>query len=435
MHSISTCNTAPSERRRQAIARLAALVLVGVMLAGAAGCGVRDIDSTYGRRRGNAAESVNGVSVLARMFEQRGAKVSSWGRLSPRLNSADVIIWAPDDFAPPNDKQRKFLEDWLWDQSGRTLVYIGRDYDGAVAYWEQVAAQAPPKDFANFQRKLAKARASHQSARLQMPQESKNRWFTLQRDGARRRATTLSSPVGGWSEGIDPAKTEIVLESRLSVPTEPPADDWQPLPQYEVLLESSGDPLVMRVTDTPWKESKILVVANGSFLVNAGLVNHEHRKLAGRLIDECGSPQRVVFLESGPGEPDVFENEPGAAYTTGLEFLRTWPLWPIALQAIVLGVMICFALFPIFGRPQTRARPSDSDFGRHISALGDLLSRTQDRDYAIARLDHYQQSVRRESGASHVKPRQTPKNSPFDASRTAAAILSSSASSSATPTS
>ncbi len=47
-------------------------------------------------------------------------------------------------------------------------------------------------------------------------------------------------------------------------------------------------------------QSQLLVVANGSFLLNAMLVNHEHRKLAGKLVDAIGPGGRdVVFLESG----------------------------------------------------------------------------------------------------------------------------------------
>jgi hypothetical protein len=422
MPSINNCSTAspevgPATRRPCPLRHAAALALLTACAAPLIGCGPRDIDATYGRRKGLASASVNGVSVLAGMFEQRGYKVSSWKRLSPRLNGADVIVWAPDDFAPPTDEQRKFLEDWLWDGAGRTLIYIGRDYDAAITYWEHAAQSAPPEDYAELHRRLAKARTAHDEARTNMPADAANRWFTLKRDAPKRRVTTLSSPAGDWTRTVDPAKTQIVLESRIGIPSEQPASDSQPLPSHEVLLESSGDPLVIRVTDSGWDDGQILVVANGSFLLNAGLVNRENRKLASRLIDECGDRERVVFLESGPGEPEVFDNEPGAAYTTGLEALRTWPMWPIVLQGIALGVIICFALFPIFGRPLTLPRPPDSDFSRHIAALGDLMARTQDRGYALARLDHYQQAVRRESGASHLKPRQTQKNSPFDRSQ------------------
>src|SRR5262245_15139570 len=87
------------------------LIAVGALLAGR-----RDeqLPEVYGRRRGGeAGRSVNGTSVFADFFKRAGHRVTTWGRLSPRLNEADVIVWTPDNFAPPNDKERTFIEQWL----------------------------------------------------------------------------------------------------------------------------------------------------------------------------------------------------------------------------------------------------------------------------------------------------------------------------------
>ncbi len=74
------------------------LLLLGL----SAGC--RDtVHTEYGRRRGlQAANSLNGTSVLAHMFQQSGHRVSSWRRLSPKLDREQVIVWVPDDFAAPD---------------------------------------------------------------------------------------------------------------------------------------------------------------------------------------------------------------------------------------------------------------------------------------------------------------------------------------------
>ena len=78
----------------------------------------------------------------------------------------------------------------------------------------------------------------------------------------------------------------------------------------EVLLRSGKDVLVSR---RPYDESQLIVVANGSFLLNLPLVNHEHRKLAGKLIDAVGSPRKtVVFLESYAGGPPIRDKDPAA---------------------------------------------------------------------------------------------------------------------------
>jgi len=63
-----------------------------------------------------------------------------------------------------------------------------------------------------------------------------------------------------------------------------------------------------------------------------------------------------------------------------------WPLNAILLQLAVLGIIFCFARWPIFGRPQQPVAESLSDFGKHVAAVGELLRRTKDRNYARARL-------------------------------------------------
>ncbi|MGZ8467055.1 MAG: glutamate ligase domain-containing protein, partial [Candidatus Binatia bacterium] len=44
---------------------------------------------------------------------------------------------------PPTVEQRRFLERWLASGSGRTLVYVGRDYDASIDYWKKTQALAP----------------------------------------------------------------------------------------------------------------------------------------------------------------------------------------------------------------------------------------------------------------------------------------------------
>ena len=59
--------------------------------------------------------------------------------------------------------------------------------------------------------------------------------------------------------------------------------------------------------------------------------------------------------------------------------------------------------WPIFGRPRQLLPPSPSDFGKHVAALGQLLARTQDHNYAQSRLAQYRQIAERKSGRSHLK--------------------------------
>ena len=361
------------------------------------------LPSDYGRRRGSGyGPSVSGTAGLADVFKKAGYRVQTFSRLSPRLNEADVIVWAPDDFEPPGKEQREFLEDWLYKGEGRVVVYIGRDYDAASAYWAEVRPTAPPEDAGEVQRRLARAKADFAAARAKMPVKGYARWFTAKRDAPRRDIRSLQGP---WAQGIDPKKCDIVLAGRLDVPAQadkPAADP--PLPEkFEPLLTSEGDSLAFRVEDPQtMDDGQVIVVANGSWLLNYPLVNHEHRKLAARLVNECGSPGKVAFVESYAGGPTVSDADPSDA-ASPLAFMDVWPLNAIIIHLTILGIIFCLARSPIFGRPRELPAQSPADFGRHVAALGELLARTKDQSYARARLEHYRSLAKRDSGKSHLK--------------------------------
>ena len=148
------------------------------------------------------------------------------------------------------------------------------------------------------------------------------------------------------------------------------------------LLTSGDDVLVAEQWLDFGERGRIITVANGSFLLNLPLVNHEHRKLAAELIAAAGEPGRVVFLASDQGGPPI---DPESSDSLWAMF-RAWPLGPILLHFAALGIIFCFARWPIFGRPKNVSSEQTSDFGKHVGALGELLRRTKDRDYALARL-------------------------------------------------
>jgi hypothetical protein len=427
---------------------------VGVLLL--AGCGgTPELGTEYGQRQSpRAAGSVNGVGVLADMFEDQGHRITTWHRLSPRIRENNVIVWAPDDFSPPSPEARRFLEAWLSEEDDRTLVYIGRDYDAAIEYWNSVLPGAPPDEAEAIERRLARSRSEFDSARAALPAKEYARWFLLDNTQPRREVRQLS---GSWVEqlngaqaGLDATKSQIEIRSRLKIPSDGdiPAAERGDL-EFTPLLASGADALVTRVTFaddyepepggepdpaepmpddtyTDWYEddydpgpsnSQILVVTNGSFLLNLPLVNHQHRLLAGKLIEECEGYEalQVAVLESGPDVP-VYDREPQSP--SYLDLLRKWPMNVILLHALGLGVLFCFVFYPIFGRPVERTvlrveqgvpifagigseSTGPSDFGKHIDALGEMMARTQEQQYAQARLDHYQQHVKRDSGLSH----------------------------------
>jgi hypothetical protein len=401
------------EKRRSRDGTWRATWSLALLMLATAGCGTESIDATYGRRRGaSGGDSVNGTRVLAEMFESYGHKVSTRNYLSPKMSEFDVAVWFPDDFGLPTAEQQEFLEEWVSDEPGRTLVYVGRDYDAAVDYWETVLSTTPPQQVAEVLRRQARAKARYDHARTEMPAEGECRWFAVRGNAPDRaigRDGDREPRVGGlWTRGnaINPSQLNIRLRGRLLPPTKLPKGRYGSRFRTQTLLAAGEDPLVWEVVDARWKKGKILVVANGSFLVNLGLVEHEHRKLAGKLITSCGEPQRrVAFLESGAGGPEVFDQEPGEDYPTGFEAFVIWPIGPILMHFIVLGLVYLASRMSIFGRPSELAPEAISDFGHHIDALGELLARSQNYRYAEQRLEDYRERVRRDHGASPATDR------------------------------
>lgn len=362
---------AAAKRRNVCLSALA------VLLAASAGCQA-GLETKYGKRTGpEATHSVNGTSVLGDMFADAGYRVDSRGYLSPNLETAQTIVWFPDDFEPPKPNVVAWFDEWLAGGEERTLIYVGRDFDAAPLYWRKMRTAYPPEDKKLADQNLVESRGDHDIAR-QALKDGECPWFNIKASKLKRDVRTLAGP---WSEGVDPSKVEIQLHSRI-VPSE----------YADVLLRSDGDVIVSREEiDEAW--AQVIVVANGSFLLNMALVNHEHRRLAGKLIDCVADEGRVVFLESRPGGPKIVDSEPAPRMHTGLEILYIWPMSAILLHFVVLGIIFCFARWPIFGRAAELDAEPASDFGRHVEALGKLLEQSGDQEYAQAKMRNYRDKV------------------------------------------
>ncbi|MFO7906995.1 MAG: hypothetical protein R6U98_30340 [Pirellulaceae bacterium] len=367
------------------------IVILMLILAGCGDSGERLI-TDYGRRRGSAASSVNGTTVLAEMFRKAGGRPATVVNLSSNLEHYDVIIWAPDDFEIPRKDARVFLEKWLKSKAGGTLVYIGRDYDAACAYWQPMIPNSPAAERREVMRRLAEVQAAHSRARLHMPREACCEWFVMRRDYPGRHVDVLDGP---WSEGIDAKQSRVWSQGRLDIPTDAELTtffednpEFGPgRPRYTELLGGPRETLAFRVRKSTWKTSQVLVVANGSFLLNLPLVNDQHRRLAGRLISECRPFENVAFLESQPGGPPVVgESKPADETAKRSRVL-------LAAHWLILGLVFCFHVFPIFGRPKSIETEPVADFGEHVDAMATLLEGTGDKAYAERQLKRYHSAV------------------------------------------
>ena len=250
-----------------------------------------DIETAYGNRAAmDGKSSVNGTAVFGEMCEQAGHRVFSRGALSPKLKQrADCIVWFPKNFDPPMPETQQWMEEWLWDRPGRTLIYVGRDFDAAELYWKNIKPTAPKNQRQEIQRRLAEEKSYLDKSRAGASALDRCEWFTYDNKPKHRKVRSLQSSEG-WHDGIEAEKLEIELNGRI-----------KPSGDAVVLLESQGDMLVSR---QDVGQGRLFVVANGSFLLNLPLVNHEHRRLAGKLIEEVGpAPQTVVFLENPWKDP------------------------------------------------------------------------------------------------------------------------------------
>jgi len=357
-----------------------------------------ELNTDYGKvtsSRGNS--SVNGTSVLAGMFEKNGYRVKRLNRISPRLNKYQTIIWFPDDFAPPSSEAIEALEEWLNEGNGRKLFYVGRDFDAATKYLQDLGDAEVSQQPEETRRRLAEAKLRHdqQSLRNRFSNSDSCRWFEIAETG-RQRVKNLS---GYWSEKVAANQTEIERSTLLKPPKSWFSDNYS---EATPLLKADGHDFVWSANfSSDWRsESELVVISNGSFLLNYGLVNRENRKLAGALIEYCNSASEIVFLDSGPeGIPISKSDKPNR---NAWAWIAQPPLSYIVPHFLMWSVLFCFVFFPIFGRPKkwlpkrsASGKPmphrEQSSFRNHIVAMGKLLQRGNHFDEALTTIKQYKE--------------------------------------------
>lgn len=401
------------------------------------------IDDTYGKAAGSGQRSVAGTGALAEMFREAGFEVRSGDSLGRHLDRAQTIVWAPDSYKLPSDEVCDFFDKWLAQKPGRTLVYIGRDYSAEYDYWSDMAERLHGVEKIKALRNKAEKSNKMRLVRDMYEFDQTHRWFVQQDAPVARRVERLTAPVwSGWTVGIDESKTKLRMQSSLSFP--PPTDeekealekaasthdefDYEYEEEYEyeydpevysqyfekgydeslvkldpvVLLEADGRPMVSSAQYGAGENpSALVVVSNGSFLLNYPLTVPENRKLAAKLIDECGPPGLTYFLYSGPEEIEI--RDPRDPRRTAWTMFTEWPLGIFMIHLTIAGLILCLAAFPIFGRARSYVTRDLQDFGYHLEAVGKLLERRKAYDFARQRLAAYSEWMKRETG-SRVRP-------------------------------
>ena len=178
----------------------------------------------YGQSAGVAGDNIQGTSLLASMFRDAGYRMTTARTLGRTVNRANVVVWFPDRFSPPNKTTCEFFEQWLIDMPGRTLVYVGRDYHADVAYWRRIndeaaaARDAAPTELYDLRRWYARSRAEEQERDSNRRDSDSCKWFQIARDILPRDANELTGP---WAETAAQAKYPACRDGALDAAGDP----------------------------------------------------------------------------------------------------------------------------------------------------------------------------------------------------------------------
>ena len=430
--------------------RLGLLRCFVLLLPVLSGCSYIPWPESFGEVTGsNSMRSLNGMGVHRRMWESTGAKILTPHKLSPRLDSIDTIVLVGSSYQPPGSLARDWLEKWLGEKSGRTVVYFGRDFDASLLYREETVDQVAETERDRARTQLASNQAeSYLLRNSQIPEDTFCRWFYLRTSA---RPTVHQSFTGPWSDELDGLEgnwpTGVLLEppdpnlrkrkpswitgpKPALVPANRPfvvgsdgdqslgdkevqrsiwkADEledtkawdaeWKLAGDAKVLLSGqNGTPLVHRIENSKFRGSKILIVTNGAPFLNGSIIKPLQRKVSEMVIQECLPAKRVAMIEYDENGLLLSNVAGGSDTDFGVQLLTVWPLSAITMHAAFFGIIAFVVLLPILGRPQSLIRRTVTDFGLHVEAMGRMMFESRDLMYGLKSIQDYFTKVRRET--------------------------------------
>lgn len=362
-------------RNRDRSIPLAAIILLGCAFGG--GCGWSEpVDTTYGRVSGS---SINGTGAFAALLKARGCEVGVTDRLHPKLQADVLIRFSPYGDAPP-DEEVEWFNNWLVQDYGRSLVYVVNGFDTEKEFWTTIRAALPP-DASPATVEGIDWRVEHASDGLMGPgSQSFPTFGGAQADGVK------VMPLFRWAEGKGDAEADVEgwwdEEVDVEAPDLPLYRGLALGPNASPLLTSGGQVMAAEMSRG---DGRVLVVANGSFLLNEGLVQQGRRPLAGLVADWIGEPPlRVVFVE-GYYPVSTLSN------TSLFRLLFVQPLTYVIPHLILLGILAVAVRAVRLGRPRAERIADVERPVAHAEALGDLMSRGRDEGEARAQVALYRQ--------------------------------------------
>jgi hypothetical protein len=338
---------------------------------GVSGCG-SDLDATYGKSRGT---SLNGTSVLTRMLRDSGHDVRTAIRLNQELAdwAEGIIRFAPYP-GPPSRDEAVWYRNWLAGGPDRWLIYVVRDFDTVAEYWKSVRDDLTDSSGASRRSEAEEKRSAAADWVAKLPKKAKpaadpGEWFEA---GTAWDPPRVCSKLSGpWAIGIDAAAAGLTVHEPLKTA------------RGSILLEGDGKPLVV---DKVIGGGSVMLIANGSFLLNEAVVNPARRPLAELVIRWTGREAKPVALVEG-----AFVLGGEAATPTIWDLLRRVPsLRWVAIQVGLAALVAALARAPRLGRPRPDPPSAADRPAEHALALGALLARAKAAPEARELLDRYQ---------------------------------------------
>lgn len=418
-----------------------ALMILAVICVLSAGC--HELTTDYGTSKGMTGRtSLNGFGALRGAYEQSGFDSRDVSRLTNRVSRSDVIVWTPKVNNIIDYKVTNWFDRWL-KSGGKTLVYIVPDSGSEADYWIEAGQFAPPAQRMEYRKRAARAINERMTWRLNRERWNSNGWFEVEPLTHRD-----ASPIvaGSWRTELSDQEDPAMLTSEFFVTEYNPPDPKQnPAPggavaagptmagptgpgangffiggestttrtqtRFRPLVRNADDKaIVAAIKSDSWKSSQIIVVGGGSLLTNFAMAHDVNQRLAGQLIEASAAaiPTRpdeepmVGFLVSDWMPISVSETKPGVPVSSGMELLTVWPLSLVTMHGVMLGLVICLMLLPIFGRPQKVHVPEHTNFGDHLDAVAGLMTRSRGEDYARERVSEYFKRIRGETSGPWV---------------------------------
>jgi hypothetical protein len=335
------------------------------------GCG-KGPETEYGLSEG---KSLNGTSVLRTTLEREEHEVEAAIRLNDELAEwADGIIrFAPYPGAPDRE-EAEWYASWLASDSDRWLIYVVGDFDSSADYWKSMvlerARSNEPEGEEEAKCALGEAvdRAGRLAARSAHPADATT-WFEV--DTAWEPPRTCTSLSGPWAADLDAAEVTLSLHEPLKANG------------ATVLLAGDGKPFV--IEKAVRAQNRLLVVANGSFLLNETLVKAARTRLLASVLDWIGQDRcRIALVE---GSFVLEEAQQPLSVWQLLQRLASFR-W-IAIQIGIAAIFAALARAPRLGRPRDVPRARADRPAAHAEALGALLARSGSPQRAREIIDHY----------------------------------------------